>query len=105
LPRDLDRLLAAALDAARRAGAEIMAVYGADFAVRRKDDASPVTLADERAEAIILEALAAVAPEIPVIAEEQAEIHGLPPRRPSSSGSSTRSTAPRSSSTATASLR
>jgi 3'(2'), 5'-bisphosphate nucleotidase len=82
LPRDLERLLAVALGAARHAGAEVMAVYGEDFAIRRKDDASPVTLADERAEAIILEALRAEAPEIPVIAEEQAEAHGLPAAAP-----------------------
>jgi 3'(2'), 5'-bisphosphate nucleotidase len=82
LPRDLDRLLIVALDAARDAGKAIMAVYAEDFAIRRKDDASPVTLADERAEAIILEALAAASPEIPVIAEEQAATHGLPATAP-----------------------
>src|SRR5260370_28501422 len=59
-----------------------MAVYGEDFAMRRRDDASPVTLADERAEAIIREALTAAAPDIPVIAEEQADAHGLPAAAP-----------------------
>jgi 3'(2'), 5'-bisphosphate nucleotidase len=39
--------------------------------VQRKADASPVTIADQEAEAIILEALADVAPDVPVIAEEQ----------------------------------
>lgn len=39
--------------------------------VERKADASPVTIADQEAEVIILEALAAVAPQVPVIAEEQ----------------------------------
>src|SRR5260221_14524973 len=75
---DLGRLLAVAFDAARRAGDAIMAVYAGDFAVRRKDDASPVTLADERAEKLILAALAAASPDIPVIAEEQAAADGLP---------------------------
>ncbi len=42
-----------------------------DIEVERKADASPVTIADQEAEAIILEALARVAPDVPVIAEEQ----------------------------------
>jgi 3'(2'),5'-bisphosphate nucleotidase len=75
---DLERLLAVTFDAARRAGEAIMEVYAGDFAVSRKADASPVTLADQRAETIILAALAAAAPGIPVVAEEQAEADGLP---------------------------
>ena len=55
---------------ARRAGDEIMAVYATDFGVRGKSDASPVTEADERAEALIVPALQALAPEVPVVAEE-----------------------------------
>jgi 3'(2'), 5'-bisphosphate nucleotidase len=78
LSHDLERLLAVSLDAARRAGDEIMKIYAQDFTIRRKDDASPVTLADEHAEALILEALAATAPDIPVIAEEHATANGLP---------------------------
>ena len=41
------------------------------LSVRGKDDASPVTAADEMAEALILPALAALAPDIPVVAEER----------------------------------
>ncbi len=78
MPLDLERLLAISFDAARRAGDAIMEIYAGDFAVGRKTDASPVTLADERAERIILAALAAAAPGIPVIAEEQSEADGLP---------------------------
>ncbi len=78
MPLDLERLLAVGFDAARRAGDAIMEIYAGDFAVGRKTDASPVTLADERAERIILAALAAAAPGIPVIAEEQSEADGLP---------------------------
>lgn len=55
---------------ARRAGAVIMAVYATDFAVRAKGDASPVTEADERAEALIVPALRELTPGVPVIAEE-----------------------------------
>jgi len=55
---------------ARRAGEAILAVYATDFAVRGKADASPVTEADERAEALIVPALQALAPDVPVVAEE-----------------------------------
>ena len=40
-----------------------------------------MTLADERAEAIIVAALAAATPDIPVIAEEHCAAHGLPGAR------------------------
>jgi 3'(2'), 5'-bisphosphate nucleotidase len=75
---ELERLLAVSFEAARRAGEAIMEVYAGDFAVARKADSSPVTLADQRAETIILAALAAAATGIPVIAEERAEAEGLP---------------------------
>ena len=57
---------------AERAGQVILTYYaeGADIAVRTKDDASPVTVADEAAEAFILQALETLTPEIPVVAEE-----------------------------------
>ncbi len=57
---------------ARRAGAAILEVYQTDFTVRNKDDASPVTEADLRAEAIILAGLAELTPDIPVVSEEAA---------------------------------
>lgn len=55
---------------ARAAGGAIMEVYATDFAVRGKEDRSPVTQADDRAEAIITPALERLAPGIPVVAEE-----------------------------------
>ena len=55
---------------ARRAGAAVMEVYASDFSVSGKADASPVTEADVRAEAIIVAGLTALAPGIPVVAEE-----------------------------------
>ncbi len=79
---DLKALLKHATDAAIRAGAAIMEVYASDFVIRRKGDASPVTIADERAEQIIVEALRRHAPGIPVIAEEEAERYGLPGKAP-----------------------
>jgi 3'(2'), 5'-bisphosphate nucleotidase len=77
-PVDLQPLLKLARDAAWRAGEAIMTVYAAAFDVRRKDDSSPVTIADEQAEHIILAALAAGAPTIPAVAEEHAAANGLP---------------------------
>jgi 3'(2'), 5'-bisphosphate nucleotidase len=69
----LTELLARLLPVARAAGEEILAVYATDFEVRDKSDASPVTEADERAEALILHELARLTPEIPVVSEEAAE--------------------------------
>jgi 3'(2'), 5'-bisphosphate nucleotidase len=63
-------MLQSLISSALRAGGAIMTVYATDFAVRDKPDASPVTVADEAAEKIILEDLAAIAPDIPVVAEE-----------------------------------
>jgi 3'-phosphoadenosine 5'-phosphosulfate (PAPS) 3'-phosphatase len=84
---ELRSLLEIARRAAHRAGVAILEVYNAVDApdVRRKADDSPVTRADERADAIIVEMLRAEVPGIPVIAEETAEREGLPgappPRR------------------------
>jgi len=55
---------------AQRAAVEVMDVYSAEFEVEIKDDSSPVTLADQRAESAILDGLAEIAPGIGVIAEE-----------------------------------
>jgi 3'(2'), 5'-bisphosphate nucleotidase len=68
--------------AAIAAGAAILEVYARPFAVERKADDSPVTHADRLAEAIILERLRAMTPEIPMIAEELAETGGLPETAP-----------------------
>lgn len=67
----LNRLAAALLPLARAAGDAIMTVYATDFAARAKADRSPVTDADDMAEAIILKGLHALTPELPVVAEEQ----------------------------------
>jgi 3'(2'), 5'-bisphosphate nucleotidase len=60
---------------ARAAGEAILEVYGGDFDVTRKSDASPLTLADLRAHALIATGLARLTPAVPVISEEAA----LPP--------------------------
>jgi 3'(2'), 5'-bisphosphate nucleotidase len=81
---DLPFLLEVARRAARRAGIAILEVYNAVDApdVRHKADDSPVTRADERAEAVILEILRAETPPIPVIAEEASEREGMPGQAP-----------------------
>ena len=76
---ELADLLVAAERIARDAAAVILEVYRGDFAVRGKSDASPVTEADERAEALIVPALRALAPALPVVAEEAAARGEAPP--------------------------
>ena len=68
--KDMLALLDELIPVVRAAGDVVMAVYGTDFAVRGKDDASPVTEADERAEALIVPALEQLLPGVPVVAEE-----------------------------------
>ena len=60
------------VEAALEAGAEIEAIYGAGCATEVKQDGTPVTEADRRAEQIILARLRAAYPDIPVLAEEEA---------------------------------
>jgi 3'(2'), 5'-bisphosphate nucleotidase len=63
---------------ALEAGDTIMQVYdGPDFEVRSKSDASPVTEADEAADALISAGLRAAFPGVPLITEEQADSHAL----------------------------
>jgi 3'(2'), 5'-bisphosphate nucleotidase len=57
---------------ARNAGRAILDVYRQQFVVNRKEDESPVTEADLRSEAIILEGLRQLIPDIPVVSEEAA---------------------------------
>ncbi len=65
-------------DAVLAAGRVILAVRegGGDHTI--KGDGSPVTLADTRAEAVLLEALRRVVPDIIVVAEEAAEAGDVP---------------------------
>lgn len=53
-----------------KAAVPVMAVYARDFTAEHKDDRSPVTEADTQAEAVILQALKTVLPDVPVLAEE-----------------------------------
>ncbi len=55
---------------AQRAAAAILAVYEGEFAVRHKDDRSPLTAADLAAHRCIVDGLQALTPGIPVLSEE-----------------------------------
>lgn len=60
------------------AGAEIMRIYEADdFDVKIKSDASPVTEADELADALIAAGLRDAFPDIALVTEEQSASHSL----------------------------
>lgn len=74
----LKSLAKALLVTVEKAGQVIMDVRAGHIEVRHKQDFSPVTLADEEAEAIILADLARFQPAIPVIAEELAAKGDLP---------------------------
>ncbi|KQB14697.1 3'(2'),5'-bisphosphate nucleotidase CysQ [Rhodobacter capsulatus] len=73
---DFDRLVSVMRRLALEAGDRIMQIYDSpDFAVKTKADASPVTEADEAADALISEGLAEAFPQIALVTEEQAASH------------------------------
>lgn len=74
-----EELCMALLQTARRAGAIVMRHFAAGVEVEIKPDQSPVTIADREAETMILDELAQIAPDIPVISEEAAADGKLPP--------------------------
>ena len=62
---------------ALEAGDKIMEIYAdPDFEVRSKSDESPVTEADEAADAIISAGLRAAFPNVALVTEEQSDSHG-----------------------------
>src|SRR3990167_2756522 len=64
----MNNLLETAITAAVEAGAEIMKIYADSFEVALKDDNSPLTIADENANAVINAHL--LKTNIPIISEE-----------------------------------
>lgn len=64
-------LLDQLVDIARRAGEEILKVYHTNFQVTHKADASPLTAADQAAEAVILNAIREeISDQFPIVGEE-----------------------------------
>jgi 3'(2'), 5'-bisphosphate nucleotidase len=70
--------LAALCAIAQAAGREVMAVYGTDFASWEKDDASPLTQADLRSDAVIREGLEAAFPGLFIWSEESSSAGASP---------------------------
>ena len=70
--RDLAALADALQPIVVSAGEAIMKIYDGAFAVRRKDDNSPLTLADLESQRVIVEGLKAITPDIPILSEESA---------------------------------
>ncbi|MCE5982924.1 3'(2'),5'-bisphosphate nucleotidase CysQ [Pseudomonas sp. LF19] len=67
-------LMQQVVELARQAGKAILPFWRADVAVTAKADESPVTAADLAAHEVIAEGLRALAPEIPVLSEEDCDI-------------------------------
>ncbi|SNR72271.1 3'(2'),5'-bisphosphate nucleotidase [Methylobacillus rhizosphaerae] len=65
-----NQLLPAVIQLAHEAGEAIMQVYHGNFAVRHKEDHSPVTEADLAAHRVIQAGLQRLTPELPQISEE-----------------------------------
>jgi len=73
---DYDKLMRVMRKLSLEAGDKIMEVYGQDdFDVKSKSDDSPVTAADEAADAIISEGLRTAFPDVMLVTEEQAATH------------------------------
>ncbi|MEM7711589.1 MAG: 3'(2'),5'-bisphosphate nucleotidase CysQ [Pseudomonadota bacterium] len=74
---DFDRMMTILRRLALEAGDAIMAIYEAgDLDVRAKSDESPVTAADEAAEALITAGLREAFPDAALVTEEQSATHG-----------------------------
>src|SRR6267378_6226533 len=71
--RDLPALASALMPIVARAGAAIMRIYDSGFTVQRKEDDSPLTLADLESQRIIIEGLTEVTPDVPILSEESAQ--------------------------------
>ncbi len=70
----LESLLPQVARIGRDAGAAILEVYAREFDVTQKADSSPLTLADMRSHEIIVNALHALTPDIPILSEEASDI-------------------------------
>ena len=69
-----DELIKQLILIVREAGIEIMKVYDTDFHIQIKNDNSPVTLADKKANAVIEKGLYDIASSIPILSEEGKDI-------------------------------
>ena len=67
---DFNKLLPNLKDLSSKASNSIMEIYNSDFSYKNKDDGSPLTLADESSNNIIIEGLKRITPEIQIVSEE-----------------------------------
>ena len=73
---DYENLVTVMRKLSLQAGDKIMEIYGRDdFDVKSKSDDSPVTAADEAADAIISAGLRAAFPDVMLVTEEQSATH------------------------------
>ncbi len=71
--RNLPELAAGLIPVAARAGEAILGIYREDFTVERKQDDSPLTMADLESQRIIIEGLERLTPGVPILSEESAQ--------------------------------
>jgi 3'(2'), 5'-bisphosphate nucleotidase len=71
---NLKALIKPVTEVAAMAGDRILEIYNTDFEIETKDDASPLTAADKASHVTIVEALAELTPEIPVLSEESVAV-------------------------------
>ena len=67
---DFNKLLPDLIDVSSKASNAIMDIYNSDFSHENKDDGSPLTLADESSNKIIIDGLKQITPQIQIISEE-----------------------------------
>ena len=77
-PAGTARLLDVLTGLASQAASAILAARSPDMAWKAKDDASPVSVADEAAQAVILDGLRRHLPDLPIVSEES-DYHGMAP--------------------------
>ena len=75
LTNSLEKILDDLIDISRKAGDEILDVYKDSFKITLKDDLSPLTDADRRANSVITSMLESLYPDIPILSEEGKEIN------------------------------
>mgnify|MGYP002526295699 CR=1 FL=1 len=67
-------IIESVIEISKQAGLVIMDIYKTDFNIKFKNDKSPVTEADTRANDIITAELLKIAPDIPILSEEGRDI-------------------------------
>ncbi|MBE9560428.1 MAG: 3'(2'),5'-bisphosphate nucleotidase CysQ [Proteobacteria bacterium] len=71
---NLEKLCLECVNIARDAGEAILTIYDAGFDVQEKEDKSPLTDADLASHHLILQRLAELTPDIPILSEESAKL-------------------------------